>query len=94
MTYTKTTKTITMEPTGNVTHVETSTYMIPCAEAPALPPVGAPDSELPTVTRTTRTLPHAPSLQDGAPEPDAAAASPDGAPPPGTDPAVRPLTIL
>ncbi len=87
VTYTKTVKTITMEPTGNVTHVETFSYMIPCAEAPALPPAGAPDSAEPTVTRTTRTLPQGGSAgQTGGP--DADAASPDGAQPPGYNPEV------
>lgn len=91
VTYTKTIKTTTLEPTGNVTHVETFHYMIPCAEAPTLPPAGAPDSAEPTVTRTTWVLPHgAGADQTGGPDANTDAASPVGAPPPGFDPEVRP----
>lgn len=89
VTYTKTIRTITLEPTGNVTHVETFNYTIPCAEAPALPPAGAPDSAEPTVTRTTRTLPHAPAGQAGGPDAPDGVASPDGAPGPRADSTVR-----
>ena len=51
MTYTKTVTTITMEPSGNVSHSQQYTWFVPCADAPSLPPVGAPD--LGGVTRTT-----------------------------------------
>ncbi len=48
MTYTKTVTTITMEPTGNVSHTQTSLWFAPCSEAPSLPPVGAPDPAIVT----------------------------------------------
>ena len=51
VTYTKTVTTITMEPSGNVSHVQTYNWFMPCADAPSLPPVGAPDPAV--VTRTT-----------------------------------------
>lgn len=50
MTYTKTVTTITMEPSGNVSHMQTTSWFVPCSEAPSLPPVGAPDPAV--VTRT------------------------------------------
>ena len=49
--YTKTVTTTTMEPSGNVSRAQTYTWFVPCADAPALPPVGAPDPAV--VTRTT-----------------------------------------
>lgn len=49
--YTKTVTTTTMEPSGNVSHVEHFTWFVPCADAPALPPADSPDPA--TVTRTT-----------------------------------------
>ena len=51
--YTKTVTTITMEPSGNVSHSQQYTWFVPCADAPSLPPVGAPDAYEPTVTHTT-----------------------------------------
>ncbi len=93
VTYTKTVTTITMEPTGNVTHVDTTSYVIPCAEAPALPPAGAPDSGEPIITRTMRTLPLAAALQSGGVDGSGDGAdstgpglAPIGAFPPGLDP--------
>lgn len=86
VTYTKTVKTITMEPSGNVTKVEKTNYMIPCAEAPSLPPVGAPDTEFqPTVTRTMHTLPlsSSKSLYPGNQDGGDVGLPPDGAFPPG-----------
>jgi hypothetical protein len=80
VTYTKTVTTITLEPTGNVTKVETYNYVVPCADAPGLPPVGAPDSE-PMVTRTMRTIPQSDALQTSGAD-DGVAYGPDAALPP------------
>ncbi len=72
----KTVTTITMAPGGNQTQTQNFTWFVPCADAPALPPVGSPGAQ-PTVTTTSRFVPYSPDHAAGAPGNGAAAPGPD-----------------
>lgn len=92
----KTVTTITMAPGGNQTTTQNFTWFVPCADAPALPPLGSPESSQPLVTTTSRFVPYSPD-HAGAGAPDDAAAPLDallgGVPSaaPGEDPSLAAL---